>query len=147
MDVTRYWTTKRTRALTYPLKNIGSGILTYLQDGLNPTVHDLLILMIIISDNTATNIIMRRIGVKKIDDYMKELGVGDIHIAFDICGIFDDVYGDEEADPKAFIGDITKPRTAPPTSREGVACRGGAVNNAATRLDMTRRCTSSTAAS
>jgi len=30
--------------LTYPEKNIGSGILTYLQDGLQPTVRDLLTL-------------------------------------------------------------------------------------------------------
>jgi beta-lactamase class A len=126
--------------LTYPLKNIGSGILTYLDEGLNPTVRDLLTLMIIISDNTATDMMMRRIGVQKIDEYMKELGVGNIHMAFDIRGIFDDVYGREMADPKTFIGDITKQRTAPPASREGHAYRGGATNNAATPRDMTRLC-------
>lgn len=126
--------------LTYPQKNIGSGILTYLQDGLNPTVRDLLTLMIIISDNTATDIAMRKLGVDKIDGYMKELGVGDIHMAFDIRGIFDDMYGHEGADPKTFTGDITKQRTAPSASREGVAYRGGDVNNAATSRAMTHLC-------
>ncbi|MEZ4683806.1 MAG: serine hydrolase [Caldilineaceae bacterium] len=126
--------------LTYPDKNIGSGILTYLQDGLNPTVRDLLTLMIIISDNTATDMVMRRVGVKNIDDFMKALGVGDIHLAFDIRGIFDDMYGHDGADPKTFTGDITKQRTAPTSNRDGVAYRGGDVNNAATARAMTRLC-------
>jgi beta-lactamase class A len=126
--------------LTYPQKNIGSGILTYLQDGLNPTVRDLLTLMIIISDNTATDMVMRQLGVDKIDGYMKELGVGDIHMAFDIRGIFDDMYGQAVADPKHFIGDITKQRTAPPMNRDGVALKGGPTNNTATARAMTQLC-------
>lgn len=126
--------------LTYPDKNIGSGILTYLQDGLNPTVRDLLTLMIIISDNTATDMAMRRLGVDKIDGLMKALGVGDIHLAFDIRGIFDDMFGHEMADPKRYTGDITKQRTAPPAKRDGVAYKPGNVNNAATPRAMTRLC-------
>lgn len=126
--------------LTYPDKNIGSGILTYLQDGLNPTVRDLLTLMIIISDNTATDMAMRRLGVDKIDGLMKALGVGDIHLAFDIRGIFDDMFGHEMADPKRYTGDITKQRTAPPAKRDGVAYKPGNVNNAATPRSMTRLC-------
>lgn len=126
--------------LTYPDKNIGSGILTYLQEGLNPTVRDLLTLMIIISDNTATDMLMRRLGVDKIDGLMKALGVGDIHLAFDIRGIFDDMFGHEMADPKRYMGDITKQRTAPPAKRDGVAYKPGNVNNAATPRAMTRLC-------
>jgi len=126
--------------LTYPLKNIGSGVLTYLQDGLQPTVRDLLTLMIIISDNTATDMLMRRLGVAQIDGFMKRLGVADIHLAFDIRGIFDDMFGQEMADPKRFIGDITKQRTAPPMVSEGTALTGGPTNNAATARAMTNLC-------
>jgi beta-lactamase class A len=38
--------------LTVAEKNLGSGVLTFFDDGLLPTVRDLLTLMIIISDNT-----------------------------------------------------------------------------------------------
>lgn len=127
-------------ALAYPLKNIGSGILTYLQDGLNPTVRDLLTVMIIISDNTATDMVMRRLGVAQIDGYMKALGVGNIHMAFDIRGIFDDVYGHAGADPKTYFGDWAKQRIAPPANRESRAYSRGADNNSATPRDMTRLC-------
>ncbi len=126
--------------LTYPDKNIGSGILTYLENGLNPTVRDLLTLMIIISDNTATDMLMRRLGVAKIDGLMKTLGVGNIYMAFDIRGIFDDMFGHEMADPNRYIGDITKQRSAPPAKRDGNAYRPGPDNNAATARDMTRLC-------
>lgn len=126
--------------LTYPDKNIGSGVLTYLDDGLNPTVRDLLTLMIIISDNTATDMVMRRCGVEQVDAFMKELGVGDINLAFDIRGIFDDMYGREMADPKTFIGDIHQQRTAPKMNRDGVSLKGGSANNTATARAMTRLC-------
>jgi beta-lactamase class A len=126
--------------LTYPLKNIGSGILTYLQDGLQPTVRDLLTVMMIISDNTATDMLMRRLGVAQIDGYMKALGVGNIHLAFDIRGIFDDMFGHEAADPNSYFGDWRKHRAAPPANRDGHAYSRGADNNSATPRDMTRLC-------
>lgn len=126
--------------LTYPLKNIGSGILTYLQDGLQPTVRDLLTLMIIISDNTATDMVMRKVGVPQIDSLMKAWGVGNIHLAFDIRGIFDDMFGHEAADPNRYFGDWTQKRTPPSTNRDGHAYSRGADNNAATPRDMTRLC-------
>ena len=126
--------------LTYPLKNIGSGILTYLQDGLQPTVRDLLTLMIIISDNTATDMVMRKVGVPQIDGLMKAWGLPNIHLAFDIRGIFDDMFGPEFADPNRYFGDWRQKRTPPEGKRDGHAYSGGADNNAATPRDMTRLC-------
>ena len=38
------------------------GALTYLHDGLTVTLRDLCVLMIILSDNTATNILIDRLG-------------------------------------------------------------------------------------
>ena len=42
--------------------NAGSGIFKYHQEGLNPTLRDLLTEMIITSDNTATDVMLARIG-------------------------------------------------------------------------------------
>lgn len=61
-------------------KSAGSGILPYFEAGLNPTVRDLLTLMIIISDNTATDMTVALLGgAPVIEAYMHELGLTDIY--------------------------------------------------------------------
>ena len=52
----------------------GSGILYTLQAGLEPTIHDLLTLMIVVSDNTATNMLIERIGQEKISTFCQQHG-------------------------------------------------------------------------
>lgn len=51
------------------------GALTYMHDGLEVTIMDLCNLMIILSDNTATNILTRILGMKNINKYMENLGL------------------------------------------------------------------------
>ncbi len=58
----------------------GSGVLKELASGLQPTVHDLVILMIIISDNTATDILYNRVGGDNINNTMQQLGLTHTHI-------------------------------------------------------------------
>jgi beta-lactamase class A len=123
--------------LTSAEKNIGSGILTYLQDGLTPTVRDLLTLMIIISDNTATDMIMHRLGVDQIDRTMHDLGLADIHMALTIRGIFDEMLGDA-SDPARLFVDLDRHKTAPPVNRESRAFSSGPDNNVSTPRAMTR---------
>ena len=46
------------------MKMPSCGALTYLHDGLTVTLRDLCVLMIILSDNTATNLLIDRLGMK-----------------------------------------------------------------------------------
>ncbi|MHB8575041.1 MAG: serine hydrolase [Dehalococcoidia bacterium] len=62
-------------------KSVGSGVLQTLDARLAPTVHDLATLMIIISDNTAADILTRRLGPERITGTMRELGLDDTWIS------------------------------------------------------------------
>jgi beta-lactamase class A len=54
---------------------IGEGVLQYLSPGLKPTVKDLLSLMIISTDNTASEMLWKRIGIQRVNMLMRELGL------------------------------------------------------------------------
>ena len=66
--------------LTDALRVPGSGVLKELSSGLQPTIHDLAMLMIIISDNTATDILYNQVGGEKINNTMRQLGLTHTHI-------------------------------------------------------------------
>ena len=53
----------------------GSGVLNGLGDGLPLTVRDLVHLMIVVSDNTATNLLVHRLGTKRIDERLAAYGL------------------------------------------------------------------------
>ena len=46
--------------------------------GLQPTVRDLLYLMITLSDNTATDMLWRRVGIERVNETMRDLGLQSI---------------------------------------------------------------------
>ena len=50
------------------------GALSYMHDGVNVTVLDLVTLMIILSDNTATNLLIDRLGMDRINAMIDSLG-------------------------------------------------------------------------
>ena len=54
---------------------IGSGILQFLSPGLELTIRDLLTLMIIATDNTASEMLWKRIGIQRVNMLMRELGL------------------------------------------------------------------------
>jgi beta-lactamase class A len=52
----------------------GSGILQDLDAGLTPTLRDLLTLMIVLSDNTATNLVIGRVGLGAVNTFCQQHG-------------------------------------------------------------------------
>jgi beta-lactamase class A len=65
-------------------KVAGSGVLQYLDDGLDPTLRDLSVLMMSVSDNTATDLLFDRVGKARIEATMGRLGLARIRVPFDI---------------------------------------------------------------
>jgi len=63
----------------------GSGIMRYLDTGTEFSIKDLATLMMIISDNIATNILMDKIGIPNINNHIKEIGLSKtiVHNKFD----------------------------------------------------------------
>lgn len=56
----------------------GSGVLQHLRPGLEPTIWDLAVLMTIVSDNEATDILHNMVGAERIDRDMKALDLNEI---------------------------------------------------------------------
>ncbi len=53
----------------------GNGVLRHLAPGLEPTVHDLLTLMIIVSDNTAANMAIELLGADRVRAWIRSAGL------------------------------------------------------------------------
>lgn len=75
----------------------GSGVLQYLTPGLELSIKDIATLMMIISDNVATNIIIDFVGIGYINDTIKELGLNNtkLYSKFESCE--DKVFGETTA--------------------------------------------------
>lgn len=62
-------------ALKKGCKLEGTGVLRLLDDSLEPTLKDLLTLMLIVSDNTAAKMLVSRFGPSAINDYLDSVGL------------------------------------------------------------------------
>lgn len=56
-------------------KVIGSGVLAELAEGLSPTIGDLVYLAMSISDNTAANLLVERVGISSVNKRLANLGL------------------------------------------------------------------------
>ncbi len=59
---------------------LGSGVLPYLRPGLELTLEDAVTLMMIVSDNTATNLVIDQAGVEAVNARIAALGLKDTHL-------------------------------------------------------------------
>jgi len=117
-------------------KSAGSGILPFFEAGLNPTVRDLLTLMIIISDNTATDMTVALLGgCGVVETTMRELGLADIHFKMDCKELLKSLFPPEVAalpldEIKAWTNDHD-------IVRDGLAFSRADDNNTSSALAMT----------
>ena len=117
-------------------KSMGSGILPYFESGLAPTVRDLLTLMIIISDNTATDIMVDYLGgAGVIEGYMHELGLTDIYFKWNCKELLRFAFPPEVADLP--LEELVKWTTKNDIRRDGLVFSKGAENNVSTAKAMT----------
>lgn len=117
-------------------KNLPSGVLVFFEDGLMPTVLDLMTLMNIISDNTATDILLKRLGKEAVVGRMRELGLEHIHIKMTIRELFEDLIGN--ADPTQDLYELSKQEDNRGPKRGKVVYLNTPENNVSTPRDMTR---------
>jgi beta-lactamase class A len=122
--------------LEHEHKALGSGILTQFDEGLNPTVRDLLTLMIIISDNTATDIVMQRLGISNIDATLHRLGLTQTHVARTLNEIFEDMLPSSDPDQDRFA--LARWEAEHGVRRDGFSYNLGPDNNVGTPRELTR---------
>ena len=96
----------------------GSGIFRYHDAGLQPTFRDVLLQMIITSDNTATDLAIGRVGgVARVNAWLKENGygdglrltqtTGDLFAKYNALTPADDRNGKTNSDRSYWLGEIT----------------------------------------
>lgn len=122
--------------LHHNVKDLGSGILAKLDDGLPLTVRDLLTLMTIISDNTATDILLERLGVENVDARIHALGLEHLHVAHTLHEIFADMLPSADADQDRAA--LARWEMEHGVRRDGFAYALSPANNVASPRDMTR---------
>jgi beta-lactamase class A len=77
----------------------GSGIFRYNDPGLNPTIRDVITQMIITSDNTATDIMIAKVGgVDKVNEFLRQSGFNTSRLVQTTYELFRKTY--EVLDPK-----------------------------------------------
>ena len=69
-------------------KTMTTGVLLHLDEGLALTIHDLVTLMIIVSDNTATAMLLELVGAENVTQTMHDLGCHSIEVNMTVHEMF-----------------------------------------------------------
>jgi beta-lactamase class A len=97
----------------------GSGILTFFDTPLTLTLKDALTMMIIMSDNTATNLVIDHLGLSNIDARIQKLGLRNTYL---YKKVFMPPEGPMPADQKIYGLGKTTPREMADVMRKIVTC-------------------------
>lgn len=118
-------------------KSLGSGILPYFEKGLQPTVRDLLTLMIIISDNTATDMMVEFLGgAAVIEGTMREIGLSEIYFKHNCKDLLRFLFPDDVVDLP--LEELVAWSAQHDILRDGLAFSRGPQNNVCTANAMNK---------
>jgi beta-lactamase class A len=90
----------------------GTGVVQELSDGVELPIRDLMHLMIVVSDNTATNLILNRIGGNAVNSRMAQLGFQQTRVMRKILG--------DGANLKPYPTGVTEEGAKPENKRWGI---------------------------
>lgn len=124
-------------AFVEPHRVVGSGVIQALDVGLNPTVRDLMMLMIIVSDNTATDILCDLVGPANVTARMRTLGLQDIHTPAACHGLFRRAWSLPLEGPVGYADFKAASKAAAMPFTSGAYSRDGS-NNTASAIDLAR---------
>lgn len=87
--------------ITRNMRVAGSGLLNFFEEGLRPTLRDLMLLMIVVSDNAATDLVLSAVnGPSSVTAEMVSLGLNHIRLNRTIYQLLNDIH--VAIDPVAF---------------------------------------------
>lgn len=113
----------------------GSGVLQELHLGVEVTVKDLAMLMIIVSDNLATDRLLKLVGTEQVTAYMRELGLENTHIHHSCWDLLSLCVGME---PQAYSREALNKILAWKFDPSSIVFQADPRNNAATPEDMAK---------
>ncbi len=116
---------------------IGSGVMQTLGTGLAPTIRDLMMLMMIVSDNTATDVLVDLIGPGAATARMHSLGLNDIHVPHATNGLFRKAWDLPVEGEVTYADYKTASRQRPMPFTSGAFARDGS-NNVTSAIDMAK---------
>jgi beta-lactamase class A len=119
------------------LKVPGSGILKELSEGLEVSVRDLSRLMMILSDNTATDMIVERVGKENVNATMRRLGLNNTLVLVDCRDLLFDLVGENSLPEEEKTLDLYL-KLAKNGANKGSWSLGTERNNVTTPLEMNR---------
>jgi beta-lactamase class A len=104
-------------------RTLGSGVLTLLSNGLKLTIKDLITLMIILSDNEATDILLKKVGAENVSATMRSMGLNNIRVDRTTFELIRDYlsFMDENARGKTYkeIVSVSRTRQTTPEKQAG----------------------------
>lgn len=84
----------------------GSGVILHLHDGIELTLADLLYLMMAISDNTATNLLIDAVGMDRVNATMRSLGAAGSRLGRKMMGVASGPESENWATPEDYAAAI-----------------------------------------
>jgi beta-lactamase class A len=118
-------------------KTLPSGVLVALAEGLALTIRDLAMLMTIVSDNTATKMLLDLVGMASVNATMQRLGFDGIHMAIDVHEMFLHAWH-LPFDRPVGVEELRAAARAKPMDYKSVTFARGRENTIASAIDMAR---------